>query len=467
MRDTGSSFIPNWRRLLRFLFALVLKFLSKKPEPNLEPTNLRNAETSGVLEIRIPERAETAEILVREIADTIPVTDSARDDQQSAEIIFHESDRHFVTELNHPYFRFVDEDDEIGHYFNEAWRTPLLTAEEEISLAKRMECGLASRERLENHRDILSSEVISELEDGIEGGSEAREHFILANLRLVIHNARKYKDRGLPFLDLIQAGSVGLMRAAKKFDYRLGNRFSTYATWWIRQAISRAIADQGHVLRLPVHLQDQFSKHRILLTEYLIEQNMPISLEDFAPLDDINLKNFIPLLTIAMPPLDIDKSLGEEAGNHHRDAGFGMDSEDIFQQDDFMFLADMLDPFGRYITRWPQIRTKLMESAGLSNGSEVGLGDIIIDEEVDLEKDTETQLMRRDLQSALRNLPEREANILRMRFGLNGANQEYTLEELGERLGLSRERVRQIEKQALNRLANSQHADSLCLYLDA
>ena len=211
-----------------------------------------------------------------------------------------------------------------------------------------MECGLAARERLENHRDILSPEVISELEDEIEDGSDAKEQFILANTRLVIHNARKYKGRGVPFLDLFQEGNIGLIRAAEKFEYQRGNKFSTYATWWIRQAISRAVADQGRTIRLPIHLQDQFSKHQNLLSKYLIERNTSISLEEFAAICDIDLKKFTPLLRFTMPPLDIDKTLDEEDGIHPWEALLAVDSEEVFQQDDFTFLADMLDPFGNF-----------------------------------------------------------------------------------------------------------------------
>ena len=177
----------------------------------------------------------------------------------------------------------MDSDDGIGLYVNEAWRIPLLTAEEEIGLAKRMECGLAAREHLENHRDIYRQKSFLNSQDEMEDGADAKEQFILANLRLVIHNARKYKGRGVPFLDLIQEGNIGLMRATEKFDHSLGNRFSTYATWWIRQAISRAVYNQGRTIRLPIHLQNQYAKHlKVAIKVSRKSETQVISMEEFA-----------------------------------------------------------------------------------------------------------------------------------------------------------------------------------------
>ncbi len=466
-RGPRSSFIQIWARLIKWLLTYIFKLLGKAPEDSLDQLQKQDTDIVEKRENQDPEEEKSFEIPSTVTENVLPKEESATSNSRIKEFSFQDPDSHIVTECEKQYFQLVDSDDGIGLYVNEAWRIPLLTAEEEIGLAKRMECGLAARERLENHRDILSPEVISELEDEIEDGSDAKEQFILANTRLVIHNARKYKGRGVPFLDLIQEGNIGLIRAAEKFEYQRGNKFSTYATWWIRQAISRAVADQGRTIRLPIHLQDQFSKHQNLLSKYLIERNMSISLEESAAICDIDLKKFTPLLRFTMPPLDIDKTLDEEDGIHPWEALLAVDSEEVFQQDDFTFLADMLDPFGNYIQRLLQIRKQLIESAGLSSGCEMGLGDLIINEEVDVEKDTETQLMKRDLHSALSNLPKREACILRMRFGLDEDIQVFTLEELGKRLKVTRERVRQIEKQALTRLRNSSAATDLRAYLNA
>ncbi|MGH2605422.1 MAG: sigma-70 family RNA polymerase sigma factor, partial [Anaerolineales bacterium] len=156
------------------------------------------------------------------------------------------------------YLSNVDADDTVGLYLKEVGRVPLLTAQEEVSLAKRIERGRRARERLA--RAPVLARDRAELPRLVEDGWAAREHLITANSRLVISVAKKYMGRGVPFLDLIQEGNIGLIRAAKKFDYRRGHKFSTYATWWIRQAVTRAIADQGRTIRVPVHMGDQINK---------------------------------------------------------------------------------------------------------------------------------------------------------------------------------------------------------------
>ncbi len=460
-RGPRSSFIQIWARLIKWLLTYIFKLLGKAPEDSLDQLQKQGTDIVEKRENQDPEEEKSFEIPSTVTENVLPKEESTTSNSRIKEFSFQDPDSHIVTECEKQYFQLVDSDDGIGLYINEAWRIPLLTAEEEIGLAKRMECGLAARERLENHRDDLSPEVISELAGEMEDGADAKEHLILANLRLVIHNASKYKNRGLSFLDLIQEGNIGLMRATEKFDHSLGNRFSTYATWWIRQAISRTVYNQGRTIRLPIHLQNQSSEHLKLLSKYSKERNTAISMEEFAVIIDIDWKELTQKLIRMMPLLELDETFREEDSLHPWEALLAVDSEEVFQQDDFTFLADMLDPFGNYIPRLLQIRKQLIESAGLSSGCEMGLGDLIINEEVDVEKDTETQLMKRDLHSALSNLPEREAYILRMRFGLNEDIQVFTLKELGERLKVSRERVRQIEKQALTRLRNSSAATDL------
>lgn len=300
-----------------------------------------------------------------------------------------------------------------------------------------------------------------------KGDKKARIELINRRLAKVIELAKYRLFEGLPLLDIIQEGAIGLMKAVDNFDLKKGHNFHGYGDESITWNIIRALNNKSRTIRLPIHLQDQFSKHQNLLSKYLIERNTSISLEEFAAICDIDLKKFTPLLRFTMPPLDIDKTLDEEDGIHPWEALLAVDSEEVFQQDDFTFLADMLDPFGNFIPRLLQIRKQLIESAGLSSGCEMRLGDLIINEEVDVEKDTETQLMKRDLHSALSNLPKREACILRMRFGLDEDIQVFTLEELGKRLKVTRERVRQIEKQALTRLRNSSAATDLRAYLNA
>src|SRR5262249_50370554 len=153
-------------------------------------------------------------------------------------------------------------DDVVGIYLKEAGRVPLLKAEEEVSLAKRMEAGKFAKEQLDEDDSRLSRTERDALQEIIADADEAQEHLVRANSRLVISVAKKYVGRGVPFLDLIQEGNIGLIRAARKFEYQRGHKFSTYATWWIRQAISRAVADQGRTIRVPVHMGDQINKLR-------------------------------------------------------------------------------------------------------------------------------------------------------------------------------------------------------------
>ncbi|MCA9906563.1 MAG: sigma-70 family RNA polymerase sigma factor, partial [Anaerolineae bacterium] len=160
------------------------------------------------------------------------------------------------------YQHALDSDDVVGLYLKEAGRVPLLTAEEEVSLAKRMEKAEMAREMLEARGSELPLDDVYTLKDMLADGEEAQEHLVRANARLVISVAKKYIGRGVPFLDLIQEGNIGLIRATNKFEYQRGHKFSTYATWWIRQAVSRAVADQGRTIRVPVHMGDQLNRMR-------------------------------------------------------------------------------------------------------------------------------------------------------------------------------------------------------------
>ncbi len=195
----------------------------------------------------------------------------------------------------------VDIDDTIGLYMKEATRVPLLTAEEEIELAQRIELGRMSREELA--KGNVSPTRRKELRHLIEDGWEAREHLIIANSRLVISVAKKYMGRGVPFLDLIQEGNIGLMRAAKKFDYHRGYKFSTYATWWIRQAVTRALADQSRTIRVPVHMGDQIS--RMLRVQHQLQQQLSRdpTIEELAENLDVAPKKVENMIKVARRPL--------------------------------------------------------------------------------------------------------------------------------------------------------------------
>lgn len=288
----------------------------------------------------------------------------------------------------------IDTDDTIGLYLKEVSRVPLLTAEEEVELAQRIERGRIAREELAkgsstDHRRF-------ELRKLIEDGWDGREHLITANSRLVISVAKKYMGRGVPFLDLIQEGNIGLIRATKKFDYRRGHKFSTYATWWIRQAVTRAIADQGRTIRVPVHMGDQINK--LLRIQHQLTQRLgrEPSVEELAEALDVPPKKVENMIQVARRPLSLETPTDDE--------------EDSV------------------------------------------LGDFIEDDEAPPPDDTATyNLLRQHLEEVLNGLPPREVRILQLRYGLLDG-QAYTLEEVGRKMGVTRERVRQIEAQALSRL---------------
>ncbi len=307
-----------------------------------------------------------------------------------------EIDEESQTELSSDdnYLANIDTDDTIGLYLKEVGRVPLLTADEEVELAQRIERGRLAREELA--RGNVTPRRRQELQRFIEDGWAAREHLITANSRLVISVAKKYMGRGVPFLDLIQEGNIGLIRAAKKFDYRRGHKFSTYATWWIRQAVTRAIADQGRTIRVPVHMGDQINK--LLRVQHQLTQRLgrDPSVEELADSLDVTPQKVENMIQVARRPLSLETPTDDE--------------EDSV------------------------------------------LGDFIQDEEATAPDETATyNLLREHLDSVLNGLPPREVRILQLRYGLLDG-QAYTLEEVGRKMGVTRERVRQIEAQALSRL---------------
>ena len=305
------------------------------------------------------------------------------------------------------YLANIDTDDSIGLYLKEVGRVPLLTAEQEVELAQRIESGRLGREELA--KGNVRPRRRQELQLFIEDGWAAREHLITANSRLVISVAKKYMGRGVPFLDLIQEGNIGLIRAAKKFDYHRGHKFSTYATWWIRQAVTRAIADQGRTIRVPVHMGDQINK--LLRIQHQLTQRLgrDPTVEELADALEINPQKIENMIQVARRPLSLELPTDDE--------------EDSV------------------------------------------LGDFIKDEEVSAPDDSATyNLLREHLDIVLDGLPPREVRILQLRYGLTDG-QAYTLEEVGRKMGVTRERVRQIEAQALSRLRHPSIRRKLREYL--
>ena len=298
----------------------------------------------------------------------------------------------------------IEADDTVGLYLKEIGRVPLLTAAQEVDLAQRMERGRAAREEI----IAAGKAVIKErerLDWQVDDGMAAREHLINANSRLVISVAKKYIGRGVPFLDLIQEGNIGLIRAAKKFDWRRGHKFSTYATWWIRQAVTRAIADQGRTIRVPVHMGDQIN--RLLRASHQLTQELgrDPTVAELAEALNVTVRKAEQMIQVARRPISLETPTDDE--------------------------------------------------------EESVLGDFIPDEDSPAPAEMVTsQMLREQLSDILDTLPPREVRILQLRYGLLDG-ETYTLEEVGRKLGVTRERVRQIEAQALSRLRHPAHARKL------
>jgi len=303
----------------------------------------------------------------------------------------------------------ISTDDTVGLYLKEMARVPLLSTEQEVDLAKRLERGLSAQKKLENLNGSANFKKKAELQGHIEDGRGAREHLIKANTRLVVSIAKKYIGRGVPFLDLIQEGNLGLMKAVEKFDYRRGFRFSTYATWWIRQTITRAIADQGRTIRVPVHMSDRI--RRLYKAARQLEQNFgrKPTPEEIAAELNLEPRKVQWMLKVSWRPLSLERPVGED-----EDTEFG-----AFVEDE---------------------STPTPTQSAYQN------------------------LLKEKVEEVLATLSPREARILRLRFGLQNGR-SYTLEEVGQKFGLTRERIRQIEGKALRRLRHPRRARQLRDYL--
>jgi RNA polymerase primary sigma factor len=297
--------------------------------------------------------------------------------------------------------------DSVHTYLKSIGRRQLLTAEEEVELAKRIEAGLFAEYKLETERR-LSKQLRADLEAVAEDGRRAKAHMLEANLRLVVSVAKKYSDRGLSLLDVVQEGNLGLIRAVEKFDYTKGYKFSTYAMWWIRQAIQRGFADSARTIRLPVHVLEMLSKLSRVERDMHQRLGREPTPEELAVELDRTPDQIEELLRTSRQPISLDSTIGEDG--------------------------------------------------------ETSIGDLI--EDVDAPEAGELvdrQLMADQLRNALSALTPREATIMSMRFGLYDGN-PHTLDEIGKALGLTRERIRQLEKQSLSKLRHPSRAQPLLDY---
>ncbi|SDG33183.1 RNA polymerase primary sigma factor [Sinosporangium album] len=300
--------------------------------------------------------------------------------------------------------------DPVKDYLKQIGKVPLLNAEQEVELAKRIEAGLFAEEQLAGENDKLPVDVRAELEWIAEDGRRAKNHLLEANLRLVVSLAKRYTGRGMLFLDLIQEGNLGLIRAVEKFDYTKGYKFSTYATWWIRQAITRAMADQARTIRIPVHMVEVINKLARVQRQMLQDLGREPTPEELARELDMTPEKVIEVQKYGREPISLHTPLGEEG-----------DSE---------------------------------------------FGDLIEDSEAIVPADAVSfTLLQEQLHSVLDTLSEREAGVVSMRFGLTDG-QPKTLDEIGKVYGVTRERIRQIESKTMSKLRHPSRSQVLRDYLD-
>ncbi len=299
-------------------------------------------------------------------------------------------------------------EDTTGLYLREMAKVPLLEAEEELEIARLIEFGRAAAKKLNSGKRVSEHEH-EELTEIINRGLAAREHLIKANTRLVVSIAKRYMGRGVAFLDLIQEGNLGLMKAVEKYDFHRGFRFSTYATWWIRQTITRAISDQARTIRLPVHMGDRV--RQIYKATHELEQELgrAPTLDEIAAVVNITTKKLQWIMRVTWQPISLESPVGDdeesELGN---------------------FIEDDFNPSPAQSAYQSMLREKLNE--------------------------------------ILQDMNPRDARILRLRFGLDDGV-EYTLEEVGQKFGLTRERIRQIEGKALRQMRNPRRLNQLREYL--
>ena len=365
-------------------------------------------ENQGVPKSRPARSAPATARAAKEAAVTDPGSDDADADLADVDVATLEAE---AAALDTDRLAEVDLDDQtpamgdsVHTYLKSIGRTSLLTAEQEVDLAKRIEAGLFAEHKLETATG-LDENFRRDLEMVAEDGRRAKAHMLEANLRLVVSVAKKYSDRGLSLLDVVQEGNLGLIRAVEKFDYTKGYKFSTYAMWWIRQAIQRGFADSARTIRLPVHVLEMLSKLSRVERDMHQRLGREPTPEELAVELDRTPDQIEELLRTSRQPISLDSTIGEDG--------------------------------------------------------ETSIGDLI--EDVDAPEASELvdrQLMAEQLRSALDALTPREATIMAMRFGLYDGN-PHTLDEIGRALGLTRERIRQLEKQSLSKLRHPSRAQPL------
>ncbi len=350
--------------------------------------------------------------------DVLRITDDDSDDEILLDV--DDEDEIEVEKIDLSVPDGVSIEDPVRMYLKEIGKVPLLSAEEEIELAKNMEAGAVAKEKiaiLKSREENATEEELEEIKEEIKNlqkdldvGDEAKKRLAEANLRLVVSIAKRYVGRGMLFLDLIQEGNLGLIKAVEKFDYRKGYKFSTYATWWIRQAITRAIADQARTIRIPVHMVETINKLIRVSRQLLQELGREPSPEEIAAEMNMPVERVREILKISQEPVSLETPIGEEEDSH--------------------------------------------------------LGDFIQDDNVPVPADAAAfTLLKEQLEEVLGTLTEREQKVLTLRFGLEDGRAR-TLEEVGKEFNVTRERIRQIEAKALRKLRHPSRSRKLKDYLE-
>ena len=350
--------------------------------------------------------------------DVLRITDDDSDDEILLDV--DDEDEIEVEKIDLSVPDGVSIEDPVRMYLKEIGKVPLLSAEEEIELAKNMEAGAVAKEKiaiLKSREEKATEEELAEIKEEIknlqkdlDAGDEAKKRLAEANLRLVVSIAKRYVGRGMLFLDLIQEGNLGLIKAVEKFDYRKGYKFSTYATWWIRQAITRAIADQARTIRIPVHMVETINKLIRVSRQLLQELGREPSPEEIAAEMNMPVERVREILKISQEPVSLETPIGEEEDSH--------------------------------------------------------LGDFIQDDYVPVPADAAAfTLLKEQLEEVLGTLTEREQKVLTLRFGLEDGRAR-TLEEVGKEFNVTRERIRQIEAKALRKLRHPSRSRKLKDYLE-
>ncbi len=384
--------------------------IAKKKKNVIEDTEIIACFAPSSVELTTERMVEIFDFLESNKVDVLTISDVDEEPDEDALLDVDGEEEIEVEKIDLSVPEGTNIEDPVRMYLKEIGKVPLLNAEEEIELAKQMEAGDMAKSQLEEGGEELDEETRNQLQDLINQGDYAKKKLAEANLRLVVSIAKRYVGRGMLFLDLIQEGNLGLIKAVEKFDYRKGYKFSTYATWWIRQAITRAIADQARTIRIPVHMVETINKLIRVSRQLLQELGREPTPEEIAAEMDIPVERVREILKISQEPVSLETPIGEEEDSH--------------------------------------------------------LGDFIQDDNVPVPADAAAfTLLKEQLVEVLSTLTEREQKVLRLRFGLDDGRAR-TLEEVGKVFNVTRERIRQIEAKALRKLRHPSRSRKLRDYLE-